>query len=566
MFQDQLPSQRSSSISSLVHAGVLDTAEGEAFDRIAWLISEGLKAPLVLIMLLDGERYWCRSELGLSAAEVVTELKGLHEAIGGTDLFEINDALVDLSFYDSPLVARNNGVRFLAATPISDGAGFQCGVVALLDVRPRKLSQNERTMMRCFADQLENELKMLSLMQEEAELRIEVSKAFDAKSTFLSQMSHEIRTPIAGIIGATDLLLAEGNVESVELLNTVRSSASDLLQLLNETLDSAKIEAGGLRIHSEPVDLAALSDKLRNHFSPVTTSKGLDFTVTFDTEGEIPDLVFSDPMRLRQIMFNIVHNATKFTPSGRVTCDIRVQGTDQPDVCMLEIDIADSGIGMSGSALENLFEPFRQGDEGDDRMYGGTGLGMALVKQLVDRMGGELDVKSVVNSGTRIIVRLPVQPVEDAWVATRETVSVTEEPLHPVDLAGRKSLSELQVLIADDNAQNRLILDKVLTSWGCETTVVEDGELAMQQARGHAFDAIILDLHMPRRSGFEVAAAIRQWTSSTRLIACSADTTQAAYAKCQDAGFDFQIEKPFDWEKLYHALASVLSDQEIEAA
>ena len=558
LFEDSNESQ-TSHIAALSQSGLLDTAAGEAFHRLAWLISEVLEAPHCLITLLDGSLFWCRSELDLDSEDVRDGLKPFYQSVVLPEVFECADARIEPDFYDLDLVQRRNGVRFYTGVPIADGVGFQCGVVSIAGPEPRRLTQTERTKLRCFADQVESELKVLSLMQEEANLRFEVSKAFNAKSTFLSQMSHEIRTPIAGIIGATDLLISGMNRDNPDLLNTIRSSATDLLQLLNETLDSAKIEAGGLHIQKQPVDLERLRDKLERHFAVVANSKGLDLHVRYSAEDDLPDFVYSDAMRLRQILFNITHNATKFTQNGGVSCDIMLKRDAGPaNGCHLVLRVKDTGMGMSEQQRNALFEPFRQGQEGEDRNFEGTGLGMSLVKQLTDRMGGEIEVLSSPGMGTEIAVSLPVEPVYDTWVATTEERPVpfgqsalTGIPLGPVE--------GLQVLIADDNPQNRLILDRVLTSWGCETTVAEDGEQALNIARSSSFDAIILDLHMPRRSGFEVASILRQYTSSTKLIACSADTTQGAYAKCQDSGFNILIEKPFDWPLLHRALASEAS-------
>tara|TARA_R100001086_G_scaffold246357_2_gene178461 strand:- start:1676 stop:3352 length:1677 start_codon:yes stop_codon:yes gene_type:complete len=553
LFSLNQPNYKGEALSGLVQSGVLDTIEGEAFQRVAWLISEVLDMPVTLISLLNGERCWLRSELEFTSEEILGSLAEFLGTIPSSEILEINDAHVDASCFDCPIVDRPRGVRFIGATTITDPAGFPCGYVTLLDTRPRKLSQNERTKLRCFTDQLESEIKILSLMSEEANLRFEVSRAFNAKSTFLSHMSHEIRTPIAGIIGATDLLLAGGRQETPELLNTIRTSASDLLQLLNETLDSAKIEAGGLHIESVPVDLYALREKLHRHFTPLAASKSLELSVRVEIEDDLPELVFSDPMRLRQVLFNVMHNATKFTERGRIDCRIGLVSLNETHA-MLKMKVSDTGIGMTQGALSTLFEPFRQADEGDERQHQGTGLGMTLVKQLTERMGGRVLVDSTPGQGTCICMDIPVLPVDDLWIVEGDNETVSEEPSRPAIFDQDSGLDGLQVLVADDNPQNRLILEKVVTSWGCEVTTVDDGESALKEALEHAFDAIILDLHMPRRSGFEVARSIRQYTSSTTLIACSADTTQAAFAKCQDAGFDAQIEKPFNWPMLHEAL------------
>ena len=543
-------------LSGLVQSGILETVESEAFDRICWLVSEVINTSATIITLLNGQRFWMRSDLGFSTEDVNRSLVRFHESVTSSDILEINDAYVDPSFFDSDLVDRHNGVRFFAGAPILDPNGFVCGVLTILDVNPRKLTQNERTKLRCFADQVENEIKILLLMQEESDLRFEVSKAFNAKSTFLSQMSHEIRTPIAGIIGATDLLLSGSKRDSPELLNSIRTSASDLLQLLNETLDSAKIEAGGLHIQSVPVDLVSIAEKLRRHFRPLAESKNLDFRVDIDVQSDLPDFVKSDPLRLRQILFNIIHNAMKFTERGSVGCSMTLSKGENDVFARLDLTISDTGMGMTEKTLQTLFEPFRQGEEGEERSYEGTGLGMSLVKQLTERMGGEIHVDSVIGRGTTISISIPVQPDHDVWVTSNQGLEDSAAPARPAEVIQVNDLKDMQVLVADDNAQNRLILEKVVSSWGCEVTSVDNGQAALDTALASAFDAIILDLHMPSKSGFEVARALRQYTSSTKLIACSADTTESAYAKSIDSGFDHQVEKPFDWPKLYHALTT----------
>ena len=548
----------SEAIGKILQSGVLDATEGEAFQRLIWLVSEVLDVPMVMISLQNGERCWTRSNLDLPAELVINNVSGIQEAMIMGEVMEVKDALLDPSFYDSPLVECEYGIRFIAATSISDPTGFPCGEIIVLDKKPRVLSPNERVMLRCFTDQVESEIKLMAFMLDEANLRMEVSKAFNAKSVFLSHMSHEIRTPIAGIIGATDLLLSNRESDTVELLNTVRTSATDLLQLLNETLDSAKVEAGGLVVKSEAVDLRRFMEKVERHFDAVAISKSLDWKLNLEVRSGNPESVYSDQLRLRQILFNIIHNAMKFTSSGSVTCNAYLEDhAEQEDLSVLRFQVQDTGIGMSEDAMKSMFEPFRQVDEGDERSFGGTGLGLALVKQLCDRMGGQISVQSKIGEGTCICVELPVIPVQDAWVTTAKSSDMDDEPRRFDDFDSENVLKDMQVLVADDNPQNRLILERVISSWGCDVTVEDDGEKALQQAKAHVFDAIILDLHMPHLSGFEVAKLIRQMTIKTCLIACSADTTEAAFAKCQDVGFDFQFAKPFNWANIYQALASV---------
>lgn len=546
----------------LFSSGILDSDSGGAFQRIAWLAVKVLSAPIAYVSLLGGKKYWLYSSQICDETQLVQGLHPVQAENWSNDVFEISDARVDPDYFDLPGFEGENGICFYASAPIAGPSGEVCGHVVLASDSPRTLNMEERNVFRCLADQAESELRLLLQMQEETSLRFAATKAFNAKSSFLSLISHEIRTPIAGIMGATDMLHAQmtknGDKTATaerELLSTVWSSASDLLQFLNETLEAAKIEADGVQINNQSFDLVAFCEKLRRHFKPLAGNKDLELSIGFDGLGEFSQNVWADPTRMRQILFNLIHNAMKFTESGKVSCRMNLLPREgEEGACILNIVVIDTGIGMSQSSVENIFVPFNQAHEGDDREYGGTGLGMSLVKQLIDRMNGDIQVSSQIGEGTRFEINIPTsEVVEDEWVVDLrpEAEEVQEGSLGAVDA---EPLKGLQVLVADDNSQNRFILSRVLESWGCDAIVAECGISALEIARQHSFDAIILDLHMPRKSGFEVASEIRNYTSSTRLIACSADTTQAAYAKCQDAGFDEILAKPFDWNLMYNAL------------
>ncbi len=546
-------------LAELFSSGVLDSPTSGAFERIAWLASHVLNAPIAYISLVGGRKYWLYSSQTFDEAGLI---QGFQSARNFGDVFEIRDARVDPDYFDLPGFSGFEGVRFYASAPVFGPSGEVCGQLVIAGDVPRSLSSEERNVFRCLADQVESELKLLLLMQEEASLRFAATKAFNAKSSFLSLISHEIRTPIAGIMGATDMLQArlssngqkENKVEK-ELLSTVWSSASDLLQLLNETLEAAKIDADGVQINAQSFDLIVFCEKLRRHFKPLAAHKDLKLSINYVGLDQFSQTVMLDPTRLRQILFNLIHNAMKFTEVGEISCRMNLQERDEGDhACDLIIEISDTGIGMSQDNIETLFEPFTQANAGDDREFGGTGLGMSLVKQIIDRMDGEISVKSQINIGTTISIKIPTyEVVEDDWVVDQrpDQDDVQEGGLQTVDA---EPLKGLQVLVADDNSQNRFILSRVLETWGCDPVMAECGSSALDLARSHSFDAIILDLHMPRVTGFDVAKSIRQYTSSTRLIACSADTTQAAYAKCQDAGFDDVLAKPFDWELIHSSL------------
>ncbi|MFC7291030.1 ATP-binding protein [Hirschia litorea] len=550
-------------LAELFSSGVLDSPTSGAFQRIAWLASKVLNAPIAYVSLLGGRKYWLYSSEICNEAKLIRGLNPVAAENRTNDVFEIPDSWVDPDYFDLPACEDEvEGIRFYASAPFAGPSGEVCGKLVLASRKPRRLTMEERNVFRCLADQVESELRLLLLMQEEASLRFAATKAFNAKSAFLSLISHEIRTPIAGIMGATDMLQAKLSKSSerdqpaeTELLDTVWSSASDLLHLLNDTLEAAKIEADGVQINVQSFDLVLFCDKLRRHFKPVAENKNLVLSIGYGGLDTFSQNILADPTRIRQILFNLIHNAMKFTSEGHINCRLEVEDREGGELdCFFKITVSDTGPGMSPEVVEDLFVPFNQTYLGDDREYGGTGLGMSLVKQLVDRMNGAINVTSAIGEGTTIEIKIPTKEVvEDEWVVDvrPETEPARIGRLENVDSG---PLVGLQVLVADDNSQNRFILSRVLESWGCDPVLAECGNSALDLAKQHSFDAIILDLHMPRKSGFEVAKSIRQLTSSTRLIACSADTTQAAYAKCQEAGFDDILAKPFDWTLMHNAL------------
>lgn len=544
-----LPQLEADRLKDLLVSGVLDAGAQEAFDRVIWLVSEALDAPLVSVSLIAGQRQWIKSRLAMGPDEDSQNWTLCDHSIDG-DVFETPNAALDERFYDHPLVVGEPHARFYAGAPIRSAAGFRWGTLSIIDPKPRRLSHMERAKLRCFADIVESEFKLLSSVQEQDQLRMEAEKAHTIKSAFLSHMSHEIRTPLSGIIGATDLILGGVAKDAEEMTKIIRSSASDLLQLLNEALDTAKIEAGGLDIHPEPTDLAHIADKIRRHFSVLADSKDLDLEVDCLFDGAPETALLIDPVRVRQILVNIVHNAVKFTEAGGVRCELRVAPADIATRRRLVINVLDTGIGMSPEGVAEIFEPFKQLDAGIQRAYGGTGLGMSLVHKLVQLMGGDIHVTSKLGAGTQISISMDVEAAELSLASseTTQTLSAAEDDEGPAPLEG------LRILVAEDNPANAQVLTSVIQAWGGELVLAVDGNAAWAAAKSDVFDAIVLDLHMPGKSGYEVAELIRGAGNWVRMVACTADLTPGVQDRCAQAGFDQSLGKPLDWAAFCAAL------------
>lgn len=365
-----------------------------------------------------------------------------------------------------------------------------------------------------------------------------------AKSDFLANMSHEIRTPMNGVLGMLGLLSRTPlDGEQTDLVRTARTAAETLLALLNDLLDAAKLEAGEIMLETLPVDLAGLVRDTLRLFSAGAEDKGLTLSVRVDPA--LPDRLAGDPVRLRQVLSNLVSNAIKFTPAGAVSAHVRWLGE-----AGVEIEIADTGIGMDDAAVGRLFTRFAQADASTTRRFGGTGLGLAICKGLVERMGGNIRVASAPGVGSRFTVTLPLH----AAVAQGPATQIEEAPSRP-----------LSILVAEDNAINQKLIRILLEHAGHAVTIVPDGAQAVAAVMAACPDVVLMDRHMPGMDGIEATRAIRTLpgpAARVPIIALTASADPAAMTACRLAGVDDHVTKPIEPGVLFGAIAAVLAKRE----
>ena len=365
----------------------------------------------------------------------------------------------------------------------------------------------------------------------------EAEKATKAKANFLSTITHELRTPLYTVTGLTDLLLDEDPKESQKgYLKSLRFSGDYLLNFINDILDVNKIEAKKVELEKIPFNLKKLTEEVL--FTQNKAAKDNKTKLHLNFEESIPEYLLGDSLRVSQILINLVSNAIKFTKNGDVSLNVKKTGGSLNTIDLL-IEVKDSGIGISYDKQDEIFESFSQGSVQINRKYGGTGLGLTIVKNLLEIMGSKIQLKSQPNVGTTFYFEITFD------LAKRESVDTPKDPeVFPPDLL--KTLKNKNILLVDDVKINQLITKKTLTKKEINCTTADNGEDAVLRAKEQEFDLILMDIHMPGIGGVEATKQIRLFNANIPIIALTAITIEKEdLIRFNEAGFNDILSKPF---------------------
>ncbi|CAI3964837.1 MAG: ATP-binding protein [Alteromonas macleodii] len=528
-----LPQNEDERLAELLSYDVLDTEAEQLFDDLTALASQICETPIALISLIDPNRQWFKSRVGLDAEETSRDIAFCSHAILQSDVFEIPNATLDPRFHDNPLVTGAPDIRFYAGAPLITPSGHAIGTLCAIDSKPRKLTETQKASLQTLSKSV---VAHLELKRKNRELE----RTSQFKSDFLSYISHEIRTPLNAINTFSQLL--EGEAQKLNLpssfttpLSHVSQSGERLLEIVNSVLDIKQIEAGKMRVMPRAVN----TKDFFTHLFSLTKIRAEDGGIAFSTsiDDAVPDSLFFDDTKFGQVALNLLSNAIKFTNHGKsVKAQVKYKSGK------VIFNVIDQGIGMSDDDQKRLFTPFERMENA--RQISGTGLGLNISKRLVELMDGSIKVSSKLNHGTRISVTLPA----DALSANQFVEAQPRSFVAQVNID-----NSVNVLVVEDHYINQVVIQTLFEKLGVSLSVVSTGEEGVEYAKSNPVDLVLMDLNLPGIQGDEATVKIKGFKPNLPIVALTADViTQPEYLREQ--GLDDVLTKPIDSSELVRVL------------
>ncbi len=382
-----------------------------------------------------------------------------------------------------------------------------------------------------------------------------------AKTHFLANMSHEIRTPLNAILGFAELILnpAQTEEERIYSVSTIRRSGHHLLKIIDEILDISKVEAGHLEIESIQLNLIAMLSQLKSLLNVQALSKNLHLEFIF--ESSIPEFIFTDPNRLRQILLNMIGNAIKFTSKGSVQVHLEWQESQKPGEGTLSFRICDTGVGIDAAQAERLFQPFMQVDSSTTRKFGGTGLGLALSRQFAEAMNGTVSLESSQpNKGSTFLCKIKTRCANNVKMES-SLIEKHTEINRPFTDRDHHILAGVKILVVDDAPDNQVLISRFLKSAGAEVELAGNGVQAVEMAMNGDHKIVLMDIQMPQLDGYEATAMLRHQGYKQPIIALTAHAFKEERDRCISVGCTDHLTKPIDRHVLIEQIAKLVKSQ-----
>ena len=510
---------------------ILDTASEKVFDDLTALASEICQTPIALISLVDPDRQWFKSKVGIDAEETSRDIAFCAHAIHQREIFEVKDTLQDERFFDNPLVTAAPNIRFYAGAQLVTPDNHAIGTLCAISDKPMSLSQQQKDALEILSREV--------ISQMELRLKIKQLKQADQRKTdYLSNLSHELRTPLNAIVCYSRLLKEKFDQLSLpaeigEFVINIDNSSQHLLEMINSVLDLHKIEEGKMVLTPGVFACEAFFHELQSIVQAKADQRQV--ILLFDYDPSLPEMIEADKAKLKQVLINLLTNAIKFTDAHHHVLLEAKQSHNK-----LIVVVEDQGCGIPLDEQDKLFDKFYQ--VGKSGRTEGTGLGLVISKGLAELMDGNLTLTSEPGKGTCITLELPLNEPSVQSACT------------DVDKSTLSYSKEARILVVEDNVINQQVAQFVFESIGLCIDIAETGETAVEQVDQHAYQLIFMDLHLPGIDGFETTNRILSKYPSLPVVALSADVFAQTNEKATQAGMKDILGKPIDKDELIRIL------------
>ncbi|MBQ4811219.1 response regulator [Pseudoalteromonas luteoviolacea] len=512
----KLPDDESERLKSLKEYDILDTDAEHCFDEITQLASQLCGTPIALVSLIDSQRQWFKSKVGLDASETPREFAFCAHAILQDEVFEVCDASADVRFFDNPLVTGGPKIRYYAGTPLRSFSGQAIGTLCVINPKPMQLDQAQRNALTILGRQVIAQLELRKRIKE-------ISQANQAKDEFLSNISHELRTPLNAISGFSELLMQSSEQENlstsqINYIKNIDFGSQQLLSIVNSVLELEKIDAGKMDLQPEPIEVSGL---IKNVIGMMAVSAekaqvNLEQSISNDLNGTVLNI---DKTKVTQVLTNLLNNAIKYTQTNR---KVRLNAKTADNQLVIEIE--DQGSGISDSDQRKLFDKYRQ--VGSVRKEG-TGLGLCICKGLVALMGGHIHLTSELGKGTTVRVVLPVEIVTEQRIKNDAEAHGT---------------CHRYVCVVEDNPLNQVLMQTILQQVQCRFEIFDSAESMLSSPDLADFDVFLMDINLPGMSGLEAQQELKIVCPSKPVFAVTADIFRERELR---KAFDGVIAKPY---------------------
>ena len=508
--------------------------------------------PASLICLVDGDCQCIEAVHGIELSAAPAAAPFNEAAASGPQPLVVPDSHHDARF------AGKSGIRFYAAAPLIDNDGTILGAICVFDYEPRNIDPRQVEWLRLLSRQVVSHIESRRGAAALESARRASEAANQAKSSFLANMSHEIRTPMTAIVGYADLMLDpnQSSADRAQCLQVIRRNGQHLLELINDILDLAKLEAGRIAARRTDCDLVALLADVASMMTARARTK--DLILNLDVIHPTPRIIRTDSLRLKQILLNLVGNAIKFTEKGEVRIRLSHELTEHGRGT-LRVEVSDTGIGMPQEQISRLFQPFMQADSSTTRRHGGSGLGLTVSRRLARILNGDIVVRSkegvgstfalIIDSGTR---------EEHKGVFDLASVESCRESEPLVETLPRLAA---RILLAEDGRDNQRLIRTILSRAGAEVTITDNGRDAVDLALHGDFDLVLMDMQMPQLDGYGAASELRRHGFARPIIALTAHAMSDDRGKCLSAGCDDYLSKPVEKDDLLMTLAAHIAGE-----